>query len=103
MYGGLLLDTILYTCTMLMFFYCTVALVLMLNKCENVSQKMETAAMQHAPFLSCILSLLIIWIKPIYWLMHIKYWYRKVEKKKKKKKKHTGGVEFKKCVINSWN
>ena len=48
MYGGLLLDMILYT--VLMFFYCTVALVLMLNKCENVSQRMETAAMQHTPF-----------------------------------------------------
>ena len=48
MYGGLLLDTILYT--VLMFFYCTVALVSMLNECENVSQRMETAAMQHTPF-----------------------------------------------------
>ena len=49
MYGGLLLDTILYT--MLMFFRCTVALVLMLNECENLIQKMETATMQHTPFL----------------------------------------------------
>ena len=79
MYGGLLLDTLL------MFFYCT---VLMLNECENVSQRMETAAMQHTPFFTCILSLLTIWIKPTYWLIHIKYWYRKVEK-------HIGGVEFK--------
>ena len=58
MTGGLLLDTILYT--VLMFFYCTVALVLMLNELENVSQMMETAAMQHAPFFICILSLLTI-------------------------------------------
>ena len=35
MYGGLLLDTIIYT--VLMFFYCTVARVLMRNECENVS------------------------------------------------------------------
>ena len=48
MYGGLLLDTILYT--MLMFFYCTVTLVLMLDECENESQRMKTAAMQHTPF-----------------------------------------------------
>ena len=90
MYGGLLLDKILYT--VLMFFYCTVALVLMLNECEK-----ETAAIQNTPFLFiCILSLLTIWIKPTYWLIHIKYWYRKIEK-------HMGGVEFKKCVINSWN
>ena len=34
----------------LMFFYCTVAFMLMLNECENVSQRMETAAMQHTPF-----------------------------------------------------
>ena len=49
MYGGLLLDTILYT--VLMFLCCTVALVLMLNECENVSQRMETAAMEYTPFL----------------------------------------------------
>ena len=50
MYGGLLLDTILYT--VLMFFCCTVALELMLSECENVSQRMETAAMQHTRFFS---------------------------------------------------
>ena len=63
MYGGLLLDTILYM--VLMFFYCTVALVLMLNERENVSQRIKTAAMQHTPFFffTCILSLLTIWIK----------------------------------------
>ena len=49
MYGGLLIDTILYT--VLMFIYCTVALVLVLNECENVSQRMETAAMQSPQFL----------------------------------------------------
>ena len=69
MYEGLLLDTILYT--MLMFFYCTAALVLMLKECENVSQRMETAAMQHAPFFTCILSLLAISVKPRYWLIDI--------------------------------
>ena len=49
MYVGLLSDTILYT--VLMFFCYTVALVLMLNECEYVSQRMETAAMQYTPFL----------------------------------------------------
>ena len=44
-----MLITILYM--VLMFFYCTVALMLMLNECENVSQRMETSAMQHTPFL----------------------------------------------------
>ena len=48
MYGGLFSDTFLYT--VLMLFYCTVALVLMLNECENVSQRMEPAGMQHTPF-----------------------------------------------------
>ena len=81
-----MLDTILYT--VLMFFYCTVALVLMLNKCENVSQRMETAA---------IFYLYIIpphHLNETDLLIDIKYWYRKVEK-------HINGVEFKKCVINS--
>ena len=49
MYGDLLLDTVLYT--VLMFFYYTVALVLMLNECQNISQRMETAHMQHIQFL----------------------------------------------------
>ena len=92
MYGGLLLDTILYT--VLMFFCCTVALVLMLNECENVRQMMETAAMQHTPL--CYLYTIPPHhlFKPTYLLIHIKYWYRKVEK-------HIGGVECKKYVINS--
>ena len=47
MYGGLLLDTILYA--VLMFFFRTIALVLMINEYENVSQRMKTAAMQHTP------------------------------------------------------
>ena len=37
------LDTLLYT--VLMFFYCIVALVLMPKECENVSQRMGTAAL----------------------------------------------------------
>ena len=79
MYGGLLLDTILYA--VLMLFFRTVALVLMIKDYENGSQRMKTAAMQHTPFFFyCILSLLTIWIKPTYWLIHIKYWYRKVKK-----------------------
>ena len=48
MYGGLLLDTILYA--VLMFFFRTVALVLMIKEYENGSQRMKTAAMQHTPF-----------------------------------------------------
>ena len=46
MYGGLLLDTILYA--VLMFFFRTVALVLMINEYENVSQRMKNCS--HATY-----------------------------------------------------
>ena len=92
-----MLDKILYT--VLNLFCCTVAFVLTLNECENVSKRIKIAAMQHTPFFFFFFFFYQYTIPPHHLnktdlLIHIKYWYRKVEK-------HTGLVEFKKCVINS--